>query len=108
MILNRNVCKRGYDLFIGDIEFKLISGSDMEYYKLPKDKQWLDNPYLIGGRDVDISQISYSLNHRVRELFPINRVPVEVEKQLETLSNICIDCEREIQRTIKIVSDFVK
>jgi len=113
MEIRYDFAKRGYEitLFIGDREFYEASkeGRTMDYYKLPKDDRWLegDSPYSIGGRDTDISQIAYSLSHRVRELFPINTVPQLLVTQLDILQSKCEDCEKEIQKTIGIIQGEV-
>ena len=81
----------------------------MNYYDLPKDDRWLDgddSPYEIGGRATDVSQIGYSLAGRVRELYPINCVPQALAKRLSDLQVVCDECEREIEKTMALISDF--
>ena len=47
-----------------------IGITDKEACEMSKEKKWMDgdSPYLIGGRDTDISQIGYSLSHRLGEM----------------------------------------
>ena len=79
----------------------------MNYYELDKEKRWLDNnsPYEIGGRATDVSQIAFSLSHRVRELYPINQVPRGLVDKLRELEDICSSCEEAIADTINLISD---
>ena len=109
--LNYNHLMLGYDieLFIGDIDIcEAQKEAEMNYYGLSKDEQWMgsDSPYDIGGRDTDVSQIAYSLEHRVRELYPINQVPKELEERLNNLKEVCVACESEINKIIELISDY--
>ena len=112
--INRNELMRGYDisLFIGDIVlYKLFrEGNKMDYYALDKEKRWLndDSPYVIGGRDTDISQIAWGLEYKIKELFPINKVPDNLVERINVLKSICKDCEDLIQEVISLVSDYQK
>ena len=98
-------------IFIDDIDlynrFKEVK--QVNYYELDKEKRWLDSdsPYEIGGRDTDVSQIAFSLSHRVRELYPINQVPRGLVDKLKELENICSCCEKAIADTINLISDAV-
>ncbi|MAH48211.1 hypothetical protein CMI37_20475 [Candidatus Pacearchaeota archaeon] len=79
----------------------------MEYYKLPKDKRWLGSysPYDIGGRSTDVSQIGYSLRQIVKDMFPVNSVPLDYVEGLTELQS-CLDrADQEIERFIEWVSD---
>lgn len=75
-----------------------------DYYKLPKNKQWLDNPFEIGGRAVDISQIGYTLSYRLRELYPINQVPAALAAESDQLSKLLEEAEHAIDSFIAHVS----
>lgn len=81
----------------------------MNYYKLPPDKQWLKNgnPYVIGGRDTDIKQIGVSLSYRIREMYPPNRIPEEIEEKLRILMAYLETSEQLIEDLIETVSDDV-
>lgn len=105
MRIRHNILLRGYNIFIGDKELR---EAEMDYYDLPKDKQWLggDSPYVIGGRNTDISQIAYSLSHRVRELYPINQVPEKLAQSLQELEKQCRECEIAIRRMVSLISDY--
>ena len=107
MKISRNHLMRGYNIFVGDKDLFESEGEEMNYYDLPKDVRWLgdDSPYTIGGRDTDIAQIAYSFEYRVREIYPINGVPVGIVEKLAMLKSKCEDCEREIQNTISLISE---
>ena len=98
-------------LFIDDIDFYNLSKEvkQMDYYELDKEKRWLesDSPGEIGGRDTDVSQIAFSLSHRVREMYPINKVPNELVDKLNELEDVCSNCEKVIADTINLISDEV-
>lgn len=105
MKISYNFLMRGYDIFVDDKE--IYEGRcNVNYYELPKDKRWLesDSPYEIGGRATDITQIAYSLTARVREMYPINKVPEDIVTQLDTLTGLCKKCEDEIEKTIGLIS----
>ena len=96
-------------ILIDDIDLYNLSreAKQMNYYELDKEKRWLDNnsPYEIGGRATDVSQIAFSLSHRVRELYPINQVPRGLVDKLRELEDICSSCEEAIADTINLISD---
>ncbi len=82
----------------------------MDYYALDKDNRWLeggDSPCSIGGRSTDVRQIAFSLRRRVKELFPINKVPQELVSQLDELEAICIKADKAIMETIGIISAHI-
>lgn len=82
----------------------------MKYYDLPKEKRWLrdgDSPDSIGGRDTDVSQIAWSLEHTIKNMFPINQVPEELTIKLKDLRGLCENCEKQIEAFISLMSDIV-
>jgi len=104
-----NIVKRGWDVSIFIAEETIWEGHKMKYYDLPKEERWLegdDSPYQIGGRATDVSQIAYSLASRVKELYPINKVPEALVRDLEALEALCQQCENQIQETISNISDY--
>lgn len=96
-------------ILIDDIDLYNLSkeAKQMGYYELDKEKRWLegDSPCEIGGRATDVSQIAFSLSHRVRELYPINQVPRGLAEKLKELEGICSSCEEAIIDTINLISD---
>ena len=106
-------CRRGYEvtLFLEEKEIWEVSRSKMNYWDLNREEKWMesdDSPYVIGGRDTDISQIAFTLMDRVKQLYPINEVPAEIALQLVKLRIICGDCEKEIKNIISFISDYRK
>jgi len=99
-------------IFIGDLDLhNIIKGvKQVNYYDLGKEDRWLegDSPYEVGGRGTDISQIAYSLKHRVRELFPINEVPDKLVRNLIELEKICAVTEKAIEASISLISDYMR
>jgi hypothetical protein len=51
-----------------------------------------------------VSHIAYCLDWRVKEVFPINRVPTKVEVKLGRLTETLERAERDIQEFIEVVS----
>ena len=80
------------------------------YYKLSKEKRWLDecSPYEIGGRDTDIAQIGYSLMQKIKDSFPINGVPEHIRNEVDTLIKKLEDEEESIQQLILNVAKEIK
>ena len=80
----------------------------MNVLKEAKRPHWLldagDSEDSIGGRDTDIAQIGYSLRHRIKEAFPINKVPETVTTPLSDIVEALEVNERMIQTLIKIVT----
>ena len=59
-----------------------------EFYSVGKDKRenvFAGNPHEIGGRAVDVENLAFSVEHAVREYFPINEVPPEMVSALRDL-----------------------
>lgn len=121
-ILNyeRRTDYRGWEIhaIIGDKDIRenrtlqdlLREAQAMKYYDLPKDDRWMPdgwNPDDIGGHYTDVSQIAWSLEHRVKELFPINCVPEEIAVTLKHLKESLINAEKYIQNTIEMITDYV-
>ena len=106
MKIKRDELLRGYNIFLPDKELK---EAQMDYYKLGKEERWLgdDSPSNVGGRDTDVSQIAFSLSHRVRGLYSINKVPRELADKLDELESICYNCEKAITDAINLISDAV-
>jgi len=53
-----------------------------DYHALPHAKRaWLPNPWKIGGRPTDISEIGISLADAIRDSFPMNEVPLAIAEQ---------------------------
>ena len=77
------------------------------YYELTKEQQFLanDNPYNIGGRSTDISQIYYSLKQHIAEKFE-DCVPDIIRYKLSILQKVSLQTEDLIQEIISDASDF--
>lgn len=78
-----------------------------EYYRLPKEQQWLgslDTAYTIGGRDTDIHQISLSLEVSIKEHYAINEVPPEIVRKIAMLKGLLETGEERIQELIMLVA----
>lgn len=83
------------------------SSGEVEYYKLPKDKQWLsdgNSPYQLGGRNTDIHQLYFSLVNEIKMLYPPNCIPESIVEKLEILRQVSLRCEALIQGIIADVS----
>jgi hypothetical protein len=81
-------------------------------YDLPRHKRGLhrptlDNPYGIGGRATDVSEIARSLAAKLEDVFPVSRVPAVVETKLRRLTDTLERAEKDIQEFIELVSWFV-
>jgi hypothetical protein len=84
----------------------------VNYHDLPDDKKWLwrltmDTPYAIGGHATDVSEIAYSLAHKVLNSFPKGRAPAVVEAKLRRLTDTLEQAEKDIQEFIELVSWYV-
>ncbi len=108
MKILRDSSMRRYILLVNDLDLRNVEEGIMSYYDLPEEKRWLkdNSPYEIGGRATDVSQIAYSLSGIVRDLYPINKVPKTIELQLVQLEKVCKECEREINDTINLISQY--
>ena len=70
--------------------------------------RWLDRRdtiYEIGGRATDISQISHSLEQRVKAVFPLNKVPNDIILKIVELTAVLEFGEKIILEFINSVSD---
>ena len=80
------------------------------YYKIPKDFRWMqdgDNPYNIGGRSTDISQIAHSLITYVKNRYSINEVPESLQDEMDDLLDILCKGEIIIRDAIELISKYV-
>ena len=77
-----------------------------DYWALPKDKRWLegDNPYSIGGWDTEATMAVYSLSTRIREIYPINEVPLSVVALITKALEQAVKTEASIEKIINAVS----
>lgn len=62
-------------------------------------------PLEIGGRDVDISQIGFTLRSALRDAFPINEVPVALKDKADALVALLVSSEQEIELFIDAVRE---
>jgi hypothetical protein len=60
-------------------------------------------PLTIGGRDLDISQIGYSLRAELKESFPINEVPDYLVEHVNRLLDRLVETEHDIEHFIMVV-----
>lgn len=77
------------------------------FWKLPRDERWLgdrDDPYSIGGRDTDLSQLGHSITYRVRESYQVNEVPGHIVLALSALQATLTTAEDEVAAFIELVS----
>ncbi len=58
-------------------------------------------PFKIGGRDTDVEQLAFSVEHLVREAYPINGVPVLQVERLAQLTRAAKDVERLIEMIVE-------
>jgi hypothetical protein len=83
----------------------------IEYYSLPRDRHWLqfdgseDNPYSIGGRDTDLKQIGYSLESKIKLMYPVNGVPEGVQRALNRATLDLGAAEESIAYLIRTVTE---
>jgi hypothetical protein len=63
------------------------------------------NKDLIGGRDTDIEQIGYSVEGLVRESFPINAVPKDIEYKVIKLTTTLETASKELSETIEYINN---
>lgn len=71
---------------------------------------WLPNepkgmPEEIGGRDIDLSQIGYSLGNHLRNAFPMNQVPPGLVVKSGQLTATLIEAETKIREFIEAVTE---
>lgn len=57
----------------------------------------------IGGRSTDLSQIGYSLQNKIREAFPINKVPEHIRLDLDKLNVVLALGETQIDSLLGLV-----
>jgi len=80
------------------------------YYRLYANKKWLaegDNPEVIGGRHTEITQIGFSLELAIKNLYPMNKIPEPIASYLSQLEIDLANVEERIQKFIDMVSQDV-
>lgn len=80
-----------------------------DYYDLPTGKRWITDgsPEEIGGRSTDITQIGMSLARTIREMYPVNGVPLEIAASLTDLELLLERAEEQIHGVIALVTEDV-
>jgi hypothetical protein len=59
--------------------------------------------YTIGGRATDITQIAYSLEHRIKEIYPMNGVPIVIVDKLKELQQSSEETQLKLNRFLELV-----
>jgi hypothetical protein len=67
----------------------------------------MDSPFEIVGHGTDVSEIAYSMSAKVRELFPEDKMPAEIDVKQKRLTETLAQAEEEIQEFIGVVSRYV-
>ena len=61
-----------------------------------------NNPFEIGGRDTDITQLYFSLNRLVKDAYPINSVPPEIMVIVDRCRDVCDLAEAAVKDAIQV------
>jgi len=78
----------------------------MEYYELPKNKRWMDR-WEKTLTTVDIVNIPYALTERLKAIYPINEVPSELVRGLDSLETTLSLADSELDEFLELVNKFV-
>jgi hypothetical protein len=62
----------------------------------------------IDGRSIAVSQIAYSLQQYIKDIFPINGVPIRIEKTIDCLKDRLELSEQQFELTIDIIINEIE
>jgi hypothetical protein len=77
------------------------------YYKLPREQRWLknpDSPTCLGGQNTDLEMLGLYLGERIKQMYPVNQVPLEIALGLAALMQDLRYASTRIQEFIEMVS----